>query len=69
MKIEEVVNSLASGVLPQHSAHGRLKTVEEGVGGGVFYRGGGQREEQCYKPGWSTCSSQKEDRIGGKVEM
>ena len=47
MKIEEVLNSLASTVLPQHSSHGRLRMEEEEGGGGISGRGGGQGEEQC----------------------
>ena len=44
MKIEEVLNSLASTVLPQHSSHGRLRMEEEEeeeVDRGVSGRGGG----------------------------
>lgn len=41
MKIEEVLNSLASVVLPQHSSHGKLRMMEEEVGGGVTHKGGG----------------------------
>lgn len=42
MKIEEVLNSLAARVLPQHSSRGRLRMEEkEEVGRGVSGRGGG----------------------------
>lgn len=71
MKIEEVLNSLAATVLPQHSAHGRLRMEEEeeeeGWGRGVLGRGGGQWTEQGRKPWWSTCSPQQEDRSWGEV--
>lgn len=61
-KIEEVLNSLASLVLPQHSSRWQAEDGEGGVSGE-----GARGEKQCCKPWWSTCNPLQEDRSWGKV--